>query len=95
MSDFAGLESEYQNLSKLKTSSGRSIKTSSSHPLSWTELAANISPNQVASVDFKGPAHPFGAMGETMNYLIWILLAWFTAMIVWNMIEFFSGVDLV
>jgi hypothetical protein len=29
-----------------------------------------------------------------MNYVIWGLLAWFTIVVVWNMIEFFSGVEL-
>ena len=30
-----------------------------------------------------------------MNYVIWGLLAWFTIVVVWNMIEFFGGIDLV
>jgi hypothetical protein len=38
---------------------------------------------------------PFRATEETMNYMIWGLLAWFTTVVVWNIIEFFSGAELV
>ena len=30
-----------------------------------------------------------------MNYMIWSLLALFTVVVVWNMVEFFSGSELV
>jgi hypothetical protein len=34
-------------------------------------------------------------MEELMNYVIGGLLAWFAIVVVWNMIEFFGGVEIV
>jgi hypothetical protein len=81
------LESEYQNLG--------SRKLAPAAPLSLDRVAANIPPVRLQQSISKTRLSPFRAMEELMNYVICGLLAWFAIVVVWNMIEFFGGVEIV
>jgi hypothetical protein len=63
--------------------------------LSWTVLAVNIARSKVEKADFKEPAQILLDYGGNMNYMLCGLLAWFTTVVVLNMIEYFSGSELV